>query len=144
MYVDDDELLMIVRSFRDKHGQDVAAYLRTRSSSAWLHDIIEDITLYFAQQIQSLTETVKQMDSALQRRQTKARSGAIAGSGMGAIITDSEKIFMQVSLDVAAYGQDITSLLGGVDPSMLSSYGSLLSSVEEAKMVSKDVTQAML
>jgi Domain of unknown function (DUF3510) len=133
-------IALTIRAFRDKHGEAVKAYLS--SPSTWLTDIVEDITLYFAQQIQSLTETVKQMDTALQRRQTKARPGATAGlnTGANASVTDSEKIFMQVSYDVAAYGQEIATLLG-VDPITVPAYGSLLSCVEEAKMVSKDATQ---
>lgn len=88
-------------------------------------------------------ETVKQMDSALQRR-TKARpmanvpsSNAIGAMTSGSM-SDSEKISMQVALDVVAYGQDMIALLDVKDTSVVSSYVHLIACVEEAKQVMKE------
>ncbi len=107
----------------------------------WDLDLVEDVTIYFYQQVQSLMETVKQRDTALQRR-TKARhvsstisgaSGVSSTSGIPTTMTDSEKISLQVSLDVTAYGQEISSTLS-IDPNVIASYVSLVSLVaEEAK-----------
>lgn len=50
-------------------------------------------------------ETVKQMDSALQRR-SKLRTAAPVGTNMA----DSDKISLQLFLDVRAYGQVVSIL----------------------------------
>jgi hypothetical protein len=54
-------------------------------------------------QVQGLMETVKQMDTALQRR-SKLKANA------GTTISDSDKISLQLLLDVRAYGRGIESL----------------------------------
>lgn len=69
---------------------------------------MEDITASFLLQVQSLVETVKQMDSALQRR-SKLRTGPSAAGGTGTM-SDSDKIALQITLDVKAYGAEISGL----------------------------------
>lgn len=76
------------------------------------------------------------MDSALQRR-SKARQSS--SSLPTATMSDSEKIALQVSLDVAAFGREVSSLLPGVDISSLPTFHNLLAIVAEE---SKNASQA--
>ena len=94
-------LIFSIRQFLAFHVLTLQSFL---VNNDWLFDIIEDITSHFLIQVQSLMETVKQMDSALQRR-TKANTKTI-NSSIG-MISDSEKIAMQVDLDVKSFGQEI-------------------------------------
>lgn len=79
-------------------------------------------------------ETVKQMDSALQRR-TKLRStNTVAGAAGGptaAVMTDSEKISLQILLDVQSFGEEMKAL--GIDITMSPSYSGLLEETADAK-----------
>jgi hypothetical protein len=82
-------------------------------------------------------ETAKQMDSALQRR-SKLRStntavGATgtAGASDKAALGDSEKISLQILLDVIAFGDEIRRF--DVDPESSISYKGLLDEVAEAR-----------
>jgi len=77
-------------------------------AAGWEVALVEDITASFLLQVQSLVETVKQMDSALQRR-SKLRTGPSAAGGAGAM-SDSDKIALQITLDVKAYGAEISGL----------------------------------
>jgi hypothetical protein len=80
-------------------------------------------------------ETVKQMDSALQRR-AKARQSSTAAAT--AAMSDSEKIALQVSLDVAAFGREVSSLLPGIDMNTLPAFRNLSAIVaEETKNASQ-------
>lgn len=89
-------------------------------------DLVEDVTSSFLLHVQSLMETVKQMDTALQRR-SKLRAGAnSAGAGM----SDSDKISLQISLDVKAYGAEIASM--GIPLGAIPSFALLESEVEKA------------
>jgi hypothetical protein len=86
----------------------------------WKERVLEEITQLFHEQIVTLLDTVRQMDSALQRRQQQ-RTKQLAGSeqastGAGsAAMTDSDKIFLQVKLDVSEYAQMMQRVLGGTD-----------------------------
>jgi len=95
-------------------------------------DLVEDITSYFSQQVQSLVDTVKQMDTALQRRSKAQRSTAASGPATGSAMTDSEKIYLQISFDVSAFGEEVRKTLN-LDPNSIPSFKSLLSIIEEAK-----------
>ncbi len=65
-------------------------------------------------------DTVRQMDLSLQRR-SKAGTSA-AGSAGG--LSDSEKIFLQLSLDVSAFGKEVGAL-SGMGPEQLPSFQQL-------------------
>ena len=66
--------------------------------------------------------TVRQMDSALQRRSNKSTTPGTKGARGGtAAMTDSEKIQLQLLLDVRAYGDELRAL--GVDPNANTAYG---------------------
>lgn len=90
----------------------------------WCLSLIEDVTQSYLEQVRTLTETVRQMDSALQRR-SKLREGNTAGvfnnallpSGTSAsgTLTDSQKISLQILLDVSAYMDELHSV-GVKDP----------------------------
>lgn len=93
----------------------------------WEPELLEDITANYLLQVQSLMETVKQMDSALQRR-SKIRNTS------GNMI-DSDKISLQVFLDVKSYGNELNLL--GFDCNNSKSYTNLLEEVAEAsKLIS--------
>lgn len=113
-----ETILQPLCGFIDRHG-----IIATKFASRGLWDvaIIEEVTGYFLQQVQSLLETVRQMDSALQRR-TKARTPQTG-------VSDSEKIAMQVTLDVQAYGEEVKSL---ASLESIPSFDLLLRAVAEA------------
>ena len=77
-------------------------------------------------QVQALMETVKQMDSALQRR-SKLRTAASTVTNM----SDSDKISLQLFLDVRAYGE-VAYALGPKGMSM-PSYIALMAEVAPAE-----------
>ncbi len=65
------------------------------------------LLFFFGVKVQALMETVQSMDSALQRR-SKLRSSAtttasIGGSAPASPLTDSEKISLQLLLDVNSF-----------------------------------------
>jgi hypothetical protein len=99
-----------IKNFRDRFGE-VLQLVCSGSSGleAWYFDLLEEVTLSFLQQVQQLVDTVRQMDNALQRRSKIAQPSSFAASG-SANMTDSEKISMQVQLDVLAFGADVSGL----------------------------------
>lgn len=130
-----------LRQFLDRHERLVDQFASRRdavgSSDRWDKELVEDVTTAFLQQVQSLMETVKQMDSALQRRSKLRQSGAGAasadasGRGSGAAaLADSEKIALQVFLDVREFAAEIQKL--GVDPQEVLAYRLLTEEVAEA------------
>lgn len=98
----------------------------TSTSSQWKKELLINITLAMQEQVTSLLETVKQMDSALQRR-AKNRTTANTDATSTTNMSDSEKIFLQVKLDVIAYGEEMKHL--GIDPQDISAYVTLLQDV---------------
>jgi hypothetical protein len=117
------------RSFLHRHQSEVAVFA---SPGSWEIPVVEDVCSGFLQQVQGLMETVKQMDSALQRR-SKLRAAASAGGMM----TDSEKIQLQLYLDVQAFGGAIKALcLGITDPfkdERVASFQALFAEVSSAE-----------
>jgi len=81
--------------------------------------MLEDVTNCYAEQVRALMETVQQMESALQRRAKLRTAGTSSGAGSSnsttAPLTDSEKISMQIRLDIEAFGAQIESLFTGTD-----------------------------
>lgn len=124
-----DTIFQPLRSFLERYGSLISAFASS-SSSRWDVELVEDVTCHFISQVQSLMETVKQMDSALQRR-SKLRTGT-AGSTSTSVpsnsnLTDSEKISLQVYLDVKEFAEEIKKI--GVDPADVKSYAVLLNEV---------------
>lgn len=66
--------------------------------------VVESVLNSFSEHIINLLETVKQMDTALQRRAIKSRG--VQGSN-DTNLSDSEKINLQVKLDVEAFGTEM-------------------------------------
>lgn len=89
---------------------------------AWLGVLLEDISASFAEQVAALIDTVKQMDSTLQRR-SKLQQQQGTAAGPSATLTDSEKIALQMKLDIEAFGRELQSL--GLDLSSLSAFCAL-------------------
>lgn len=94
----------------------------------WLPGIVTAVTDFFLLQVQGIMETVKQMDNALQRR-SKLRQAAQSTPGGTNIMSDSEKITLQLLLDAKALGQEISSL--GV--AAAASYETLLAELADAE-----------
>lgn len=88
---------------------------------AWLGRVVEEVSGSFVEQVSALIETVKQMDSTLQRRNKQQASSAQPEKG--ATMTDSEKIALQIKLDIEAFGKDIAAL--GLNPEAVNGYVSL-------------------
>jgi hypothetical protein len=79
-------------TFADAEDKNLASVAAT-----WQADLIDDVSSNYYEQLKALMETVKQMDSALMRR-SKMRAGtATNASGAGGNMSDSEKIYLQVS-----------------------------------------------
>jgi hypothetical protein len=85
----------------------------------WQSALLEDVSASFGEQVSALIETVRQMDSTLQRR-SKAQASAPAAS---ANMSDSEKIALQIRLDIEAYGREISAF--GLDLASMPAYISL-------------------
>lgn len=98
--------------------------------SNWKGQFLDDITSYYLQQVQLLMETVKQMDSALQRRNKTRSTSNMTNLGMG--MSDSDKISLQVYLDVIAYGKEVREVLGENILDDLQSWKSLLNELQDA------------
>lgn len=123
------------RLFCGQHGALIAPFApRHAAGGSWDHELVEDVAANYLLQVQSLLETVKQMDTALQRR-SKARAGTNAGAGAGAM-TDSEKIALQIALDVKAFGAEINALQ--IAPSSVSSFALLEAELEKIKAQGDD------
>jgi hypothetical protein len=113
-----------IKTFRERFGVVLCMVCGGASGvESWYFGLLEEVALSFLQQVQQLMDTVRMMDSALQRR-SKVTSAGVSGSSTNANMTDSEKIALQVQLDVLAFGVDVSSL--GVDANELPSYKALL------------------
>jgi hypothetical protein len=137
-----DAVLQPLRQFLDRHGALLASFRVTsgdRDATSSVADfavrVLEDVTTAFLQQVQGLLETVKQMDSALQRRSKLRTAGAAGGPAGGSSMADSDKISLQLYLDVKAYGGAVCALglltgagHRGDDPDALTALGNALPS----------------
>ena len=86
----------------------------------WKIALAEEISLSFVEQVSALIETVKQMDSTLQRRSRLQQTAAATGNSN---MSDSEKIALQIRLDVEAFGRDLQQL--GIDTADVSAFKKL-------------------
>ena len=76
----------------------------------WKLEVIEDVSTSFLEQLRQLIETVRQMETALQRRsKLRTTTGGGAASASGVALTDSEKISLQIRLDVEGECDDHNS-----------------------------------
>jgi len=125
-------ILKPLKSFVDKHGVSISKLPHTDgfSMQEWARGIVESVTTAYSQQVQALMETAQQMDSALQRRSKLRQQQATSGGS----ITDSEKIALQMLLDVQYYGERIREICG-IDPIDMSAYSTLLREVKESKQM---------
>ena len=73
-------------------------------------------------------ETVRQMDTALQRRSKLRQSSQSLSTGT-TVISDSDKITLQLLLDAKAYAQEVSKLGTEATPS----YNALLAELSEAE-----------
>jgi Domain of unknown function (DUF3510) len=117
-----------LRSFLDRHGSLASTFAADSSNGgiSWEANVLEEVTSEYVKEVKDLMETVKKMDSALQRR-SKISSATPLGTNMA----DSDKISLQLFLDVRAYGQAVGVLCpgGGLVPS----YSVLLEKVAPAE-----------
>jgi len=122
-----DTILLPFRLFCDRHGSLLSKFSSeenvSETENKWEVIVLEEVTAAYLTQVQGLMETVKQMDTALQRR-SKLKANA------GSTISDSDKISLQLLLDVRAYGRGIENL-GSLY--VLPSYAALLAEVAPAE-----------
>jgi Domain of unknown function (DUF3510) len=99
----------------------------TADGYRWEVVVLEDVTAEYLMQVQALMETVRQMDLALKRR--SKHNAAPTGTNM----SDSDKISLQLHLDVKAYTEAVSALspLSGAAP--VPSFTSLLAEVAPAE-----------
>ena len=76
-------------------------------------DLVDAVAESFLAQVQVLMETVRQMDTALQRR-SKLRASATFSSDQSpmASMSDSDKITLQLLLDADAFEKEVLQLVG--------------------------------
>jgi hypothetical protein len=101
-----DTILNPLRDFLSRYEAQLANFF---PRGVWDVQIIQEVNNSFTFYLKSVIETVKNMDSTLQRRARNTQKGGVS---------DSEKIMMQLKLDVEAYKSSISALnidLGKVD-----------------------------
>lgn len=76
-------------------------------------------------------ETAQQMDNALQRR-SKLRSTGVSSGNNNTQMTDSEKIALQMLLDVQSFGERIQEICV-ISPHEINGYVNLMNEVIESK-----------
>jgi hypothetical protein len=93
-------------------GQPGAQALAGEDPAApWDVRVVEEVTATFCLHVASVLETAKQMDSALSRRVRATAGKGAAGAGPGGeTVSDSEKINLQLHLDVEAYTAAVQGL----------------------------------
>ncbi len=113
-----------------KRVQDAGLFSSVASNAGenWVKYIIEDVSAEFLTQVQALLETARNMDSSLQRRTMLSTK---KGSGVGTGLSDSDKITVQVWLDVKAFGEDIKRL--GINGEECDAYVALLEATKSAE-----------
>jgi len=116
----------------------------TDYDNKWEVELAEKVTAHFLQLVTGLMDTARQMDTALQRRSksgpsNRAHKGAGA-AGAATNMTDSEKIQLQLFLDVRAFSAELQSV--GLDPATSPSYKALLEEVAEAGSTATATTTA--
>lgn len=127
-------ILQPVKVFLEKKSKSIPSLI----PSTWVCDCIELVTSSYLQHVKELMETAKQMDTALQRR-SKLRSTNTVGddksteSAKKNALGDSEKISLQILLDVLAYGDELRCL--NIDPDVSTAYKGLLEEVAEARLI---------
>jgi len=105
------------------------------TAANWQASIVEDVTSHYLEQVKALMETVKQMDSTLMRRskiRPTAASSSATGNAGSSNLSDSEKIYLQVTLDIDAYGREVEQL--GVDASLLKELRELKNDITATQM----------
>lgn len=87
------------------------ADIMPEEAALWIPALLVVVTDSYLQQVQALMETVRQMDTALQRRsKLRINKDAQTPANPTAIMSDSDKITLQLLLDAKAYGRELTEL----------------------------------
>jgi Domain of unknown function (DUF3510) len=120
--------LAFPRNFLKRHKSLPEHLVGTADGCRWEVVVLEDVTAEYLMQVQALMETVRLMESVLHRR-NKVRNAAPTGTNM----SDSDKISLQLYLDVKAYTEAVSALspLSGAAP--VPSFTSLLAEVAPAE-----------
>ena len=126
------EALEPLKVFASKYST-AAGLCSASSSRVWMAGVIEAICVVFRARVQSLIDTVKSMDAALNKR--SGRPKATNPGGM----SDSEKILLQLLLDVQVFA----TLAAGMDVpvELIPSYAALLSEVQEGAPAVVNITE---
>lgn len=111
-----------LRAFVAKYSA-AANLCSSTPTRAWISGIIESICIVFRTRVQSLIDTVKSMDAALNKR--SGRPKVANSSGM----SDSDKILLQLLLDVQAFASMAVAM--DVPIESIPSYTALLHEVQE-------------
>lgn len=115
----------------------LATKLPHADRSAWAHQVCEAVTARYAELATTLLDTVRRDEQARLRLSIKPAAqvnpgGAADHAGQPPPVSDSQKIAVQLMLDVQAYARELER--AAVDPSTLPSYATLAEAVrpEEA------------
>ena len=96
----------------------------------WKGNIVDDVTSAYLQQVHSLVETARQMDTVFMKRSKGA--AAVAPKSGGTVLSDSEKIALQMIFDINAYKEQVIDI-GIVDPFKIPAFVSLHDQIDEMK-----------
>ena len=120
-----EAILRSLRQFFKKNKTEMLALLTSSKSNSadrmaapaviWMCNVLESISSCFLVQVQALAETVRAMESTLQSRRHKLQIATAGGqTAVASGMTDSDKIALQVRIDVLAYAADVRSILSEV------------------------------
>ncbi len=93
-------ILAPYKTFVEKNKEMISAFAPTE---AWSPAVVNEINASYLLQIQSLMETVVQMETDIKRRLKVTTTATTT-------MTDSEKIALQLRLDIKAYGSELEAL----------------------------------
>lgn len=94
------------RVFLNSHEKILSQILSERISGCYPFtvQVVNEAATHLLDNVRTLIDSVKQQDSTLMRR-TKLAANTKAGA-----LTDTEKIILQVQLDVKLFGQEVGSV----------------------------------
>mmetsp|Transcript_18657 Transcript_18657/g.40080 ORF Transcript_18657/g.40080 Transcript_18657/m.40080 type:complete len:830 (-) Transcript_18657:232-2721(-) len=126
-------VLVPLRTFLDSER---IQKLPSTSSSGLVHTVVDNVSSRYQQLADELLTTVRKTESSLKRLKKAQNAEGAAGE----VMSDSDKITLQLYLDVQEYGQQISKF--GLDPSSMPSFQRLCEAVAPPKQAGGAAAQA--
>lgn len=140
-------IVLFCRSFLQTCAEHVSCF-SVRQGKQWQEVVVTNILELFVHQVQKIMKTVRQMDNTLQKRSRAIQPSSASAAGGTATISDSDKMSLQLLLDVKEFRDEVVVMLpalatppgfnssDGTEEPFLAAfplYGALLSEVIEAE-----------